>query len=257
VKTDDPTQPRTPDAAIVLIGNELLSGKVVDENGAYLIASLRALGVAVREMRVIPDELASISECVRALSGRFDTVFTSGGVGPTHDDITLEGLARAFEVPLVENATMAQHVQRVFARDEEKRAAFMKMAQVPEGTTLLQSADLLWPLYRIENVYVLPGVPEIFRRQFDAIKERFASRPFFLRTIYFRVDEGLLAPTLTEACREFPSIAIGSYPVLNQPDYRVKVTLESKDRSDVEGGYDWLLARVSAAEVFKVVDGAA
>ncbi len=246
-----------PTAAVILIGNELLSGKIADENGKHLIGELRALGVSLREIRIIPDEIDEIADCVRSLASRFDYIFTTGGVGPTHDDITLEGLAAAFGVGMVQNGTMAHHIENAFAKDKERRDAFMKMAQVPEGTTLLQSSELLWPIYSVNNVYVLPGVPEIFRRQFDAIKERFASEPFFLRTIYFRIDEGELAPTVTEACRTFPGIAFGSYPVWGQPDYRVRVTLESKDRQTVEDGYDWLLARIESEKIFKVVDGAA
>lgn len=244
-----------PTAAVVLIGNELLTGKVVDENGTYLVRELRSLGVTVREVRIVPDEIEAIGRSIRQLTPEHDTVFTSGGVGPTHDDITLEGIAAAFDVALVENGTMAHHVDRVFANDPDRHSAFSKMARVPEGTTLIQSADLLWPIYRVKNVYILPGVPEIFRRQFDAIKSRFLSEPFFLRTIYFRIGEGDLAPNLMEACRAFPTISLGSYPVWDRSDYRVRVTIESKVRRSVEDAYIWLLERFGGEVIFKVVDG--
>ena len=246
----------SPTAAIILIGNELLSGKIVDRNGAYLVSELRALGVALREVNIISDELEPISRAASELSERNDYVFTSGGVGPTHDDLTLDGLAAAFGVGLVENGTMAHHIHAVFAQDEDRRQAFMKMALVPEGTTLMQNADLLWPVYCIRNVYVLPGVPEIFRRQFDAIKDRFRSQPFYLRTIYFRVDEGELAPTVTKACRHFPGVSFGSYPVWDKATHRVRVTIESKTRARVEDAYKWMVERIRADKIFKVVDGA-
>jgi molybdenum cofactor synthesis domain-containing protein len=244
-----------PTAAICLIGNELLSGKVTDANGPYLITELRRLGVSIKEMRIISDEVEAIAACINDLSPNHDYVFTSGGVGPTHDDITLDGIALAIGKDMVENATMAHHVNSVFAEDDERRAAFLKMAQVPEGTTLLQSSELLWPIYLVDNVYILPGVPEIFRRQFDAIKERFVSEPFFLRTIYFRIGEGTLAPTVTEACHTFAGVSIGSYPVLANSDYRVRITIESKKRGQVEDAARWLVGKFGGSAIYKVVDG--
>lgn len=245
----------SPTAALILVGNELLSGKIEDRNGPYATRELRNLGVSLQEVRVIPDLVEAIGSAVAALSASSQYVFTSGGVGPTHDDITLEGIAAAFDVPLVENDAMANHIKRVFSHDQERRTAFMKMAMVPQGTELMQSADLLWPVYCVRNVYVLPGVPEIFRTQFDAIKARFLSEPFFLRTVYFRVDEGELAPTVSEASREYPGVSFGSYPVWNQPNYRVRVTIESKVRASVEEAYKWLVQRIRGDKIYKVVDG--
>lgn len=246
---------KAPAASVLLIGNELLSGKVTDQNGSFLIKELRALGVSLREVRIIPDVVETIAEAVLALSEMSDHVFTSGGVGPTHDDITLEGVAQAFGAKLVENATVAHHIHTVFKDDEDRRKAFMKAAYVPEGTTLLQCAELWWPVYRVNNVYILPGVPEIFRQQFTAIRNQFHSDPFFLRTIYFRIDEGQLAPTVTEACHRFPKISFGSYPVWKNPDYRVRVTIESKKRETVEDAYQWLSNKFAGGAIFKVVDG--
>lgn len=246
-----------PTAAIILIGNELLSGKVTDENGKYLIGELRALGVEVRELRIIPDQLETIAKTVRALSAAVTHLFTTGGVGPTHDDVTLAGVAAAFGVELVENATMAHHIEQVFADNPDRCRAFMKLALVPEGTTLLQSSELLWPVYRVENVYILPGVPEIFRRQFDSVRDRFHSDPFYLSTIYFTIDEGQLAPGLNEACRRFPGITFGSYPVWKNSDYRVRVTIESKQRASVESARRWLVSHFRGDAIYKIVDGLA
>ena len=251
-----PSSVPAPTAAVILIGNELLSGKVTDENGDYLIRELRTLGVLLQELRVVSDEISAIAEAVKSLSERNDMVFTSGGVGPTHDDITLEGIARAFGVEIVENEGMAQHIREVFRDEPERRASFMKMAQVPMGTMLIQNAELFWPIYQVHNVYVLPGVPVIFRRQFDAIKSRFSSAPFVLKTIYLSIGEGQLASTLTTACRIFPGIAFGSYPVWGDPNYRVRVTLEAKDKNAVDDGYQWLCSEVGAEHIFKVVEGA-
>jgi molybdenum cofactor synthesis domain-containing protein len=251
-----PRLPPTPTAGLVLIGDELLSGKVVDENGAVLIKSLRSQGVAVRELRVIADDLEAIATSVRELAASYTWVFTTGGVGPTHDDITLEGVARAFGVPLVENEGMMQQIDELFASDPVKRESFRKMARVPVGSTLLRSAEIRWPIYQVENVFILPGVPQIFRKQFEAIRDRFRAEPFFLRTIYFRIGEGGLAALVTDACDRFPGVAFGSYPVWDEPDYRVRVTIESKERDQVDSAYRWLADQFDGDEIYKVVDGA-
>ncbi|MBN1946675.1 MAG: competence/damage-inducible protein A [Bradymonadales bacterium] len=246
----------TPTAAILLIGDELLSGKVADENGSYLIGTLREMGVAIREIRVISDTVEAIAGCARQLSERYDHLFTSGGIGPTHDDVTLAGMALAFEVPLVENALLAHHLAALFGGDQVRQAAFLKMAQVPEGTVLIWSSGLRWPLYTYRNIYLLPGIPEIFRRQFDAIKDRFLSTPFFLRTIYYRLHEGVLAPVLTQACQLYPGASFGSYPILHEEHYQVRITVESKEKRLVEEASDWLLDHFGRESIFKVVDGA-
>jgi molybdenum cofactor synthesis domain-containing protein len=235
---------------IVLIGNEILSGKVVDANAVYLCREFRALGVDVRKISVIPDEVELIAREVAEFHRAYDWVFTSGGVGPTHDDVTIEGVARALGVRVVRDAGLEARFQAVFPG--ALNAARLRMADVPEGAELLAADDLIVPVIAVRNVFVFPGVPEIFRRKFDAIKERFRDQPFLLRSVYFRVGEGTLAEHLNAMLVAFPELLCGSYPEFSNPDYRVRVTLESKDGAYLRAALADLLDRLPADAVVRV-----
>src|SRR5438046_2315085 len=174
-------------AGIILIGNEILSGKTVDANAAYLCRELRELGVEVRRVVVIPDEVSLIAEEVAAFSKAFDLVFTSGGVGPTHDDVTIEGVARAMGVPVVRHPELVALLERYY-RDKVTDAA-LRMAEIPEGAELITGNGLRFPNVAMRNVYVLPGVPEIFRRKFDAMRERFRDAPIQLKNACVRLGD--------------------------------------------------------------------
>lgn len=237
-------------AGIILIGNELLSGKVVDVNAAYLCREFRGLGVDVRKISVIPDEVELIAREVREFHAAYDWVFTSGGVGPTHDDVTIAGVARGLGVRVVRHADLVARLEEAYrGRLNEAR---LKMAEVPEGAELLATGALVVPVLALENVFVFPGVPEIFREKFDAIKERFRERPFLIRSVYFRIGEGTLAEYLNAVVGEFPELLCGSYPELSNPEYRVRVTLESKEWEYLERALRYLLERCPADAVVRV-----
>jgi len=216
-------------AGIVLVGNEILSGKIEDANALYLCRELRRLGVDVRKIAVIPDEVEVIAAEVAAAHRAWDVVFTSGGVGPTHDDVTIEGVARALGVPVVRHPQLTDLLGQYYG--ERLNEAHLKMAEVPEGAELVGAESLRFPTIVMRNVYILPGVPEIFRRKFDAIRERFRSDPIHLRNVFVRIGEGTLASHLNELLRTYPALLLGSYPEFSNPEYRVKVTLESRDVS--------------------------
>ena len=237
-------------AGIILIGNEILSGKVVDANAVYLCREFRALGVDVRKISVIPDDVELIAREVREFQSSYDWVFTSGGVGPTHDDVTIEGVARGLGVRVVRDPGLQTRLEEAFSG--KPNDARLRMADVPEGAELLAADPLIVPVVAIRNVFVFPGVPEIFRRKFDAIKERFRDRPFLLRSVYFRVGEGSLAEHLNAMLAVFPALLCGSYPEFSNPEYRVRVTLESTDRSYLEAALADLLGRVPAEGVVRV-----
>jgi len=241
------TMPKT--AGIILVGNEILSGKIVDANAAYLCRELRELGVDVRRISVIPDEVAVIAEEVRVFSREFDIVFTSGGVGPTHDDVTIEGVARALDVPVVRHPMLVSLLERYYSGAPTEAA--LRMAEVPDGAELV-AESLRFPTVLARNVYVLPGVPEIFRQKFDALRERFRDRPFHLKCVFVRIGEGTLAGHLNELLVDFPALLLGSYPEFANPEYRVKVTLESQDDAYLEGALERFLARLPADAVVKV-----
>ena len=238
-----------PTAAILLIGNEILSGKIQDANAAYLCRELRALGVDVRRISVIPDEVQLIAEEVASFSRDFDVVFTSGGVGPTHDDVTIEGVARAMTVAVIRHPLLIELLERYY-RGRVTEAA-LRMAEIPDGAELVGGETVRFPTVMMRNVYVLPGVPEIFRAKFEALRERFRDAPIHLRNVFVSIGEGTLADYLNRLLQDFPLLQLGSYPEFSNPEYKVKVTLESRDRGYVEQALADFLARLPADVVVK------
>jgi FAD synthetase len=252
-----PQMPPDSTAAILLIGNELLSGKVDDENARYLIRELRALGVSLRRIEVVPDVPDEISDSVRALAARFDLLFTSGGVGPTHDDVTLQAVAAAFSMDVVRHPDLEALLRRGYGDRLHERD--LRMADVPSGARLeygrAGAADAgsgpasVWPVIVVRNVWVLPGVPSIFRRTFENVRELFRTAPLHGRALYSAAGEGSIAGALDEAVAAFPGVDIGSYPHLDAPDYRVKVTLDGRDAARVDEALAWLVAKLGKAVV--------
>jgi molybdenum cofactor synthesis domain-containing protein len=232
-----------PTAAILVIGDEILSGKTVEQNAHLLIGELRELGVALRRIAVIPDDVEEVALAVQELSARFDHVFTSGGVGPTHDDVTILGIARAFDRPIVRHPDLERRIKSFV--DGEVDESRMRMADVPEGSELIDAPELRWPMLAVKNVYILPGVPEHFRRKFMAIRERFRVAPFYVRVIYTLEDEFDLAENLRAVADAHPRVAIGSYPSFSSNEYRVKLTLESKDCDALEAAVNDLMAALN------------
>ena len=188
-----------PTAGILVIGNEILSGKVVDTNSPYLCRELRTLGVDVERIITIPDEIDVIAEHVRAMHKAYDLVFTSGGIGPTHDDLTIDGIATAFGRPLEHSESIAaRHRAR---HGQEPNASQLKMAQVPAGAMLIDAGDLWFPLVVVENVYIFPGIPELLRKKFESARERFRGVPFVLKRVYVTRMESEIARASARAAR--------------------------------------------------------
>jgi molybdenum cofactor synthesis domain-containing protein len=236
--------------ALVVVGNEILSGKVQDTNAYFAARELRKIGVALARIATIPDELALIAGEVAYCSRNFDFVITSGGVGPTHDDLTMEGVARAFNRRLVTNPALEQLIREHSPR-ERSLDAVLKMAEVPEGAVLNEGGDVRFPTVQIENVYVLPGIPQLFEAKLRALSSRFATDPFFMRAIYLTAGEGAIAEHLNDCMRNFPDLMLGSYPRIGDPDYRVKLTLESKDAEYLERAFRHLMGLLPAEAVVK------
>jgi molybdenum cofactor synthesis domain-containing protein len=231
-------------AAIVVIGNEILSGKTMDENSGYLARELRSLGVDLRKISVIPDELDLIAAEVRAFSKAFDFVFTSGGVGPTHDDLTMGGIAAAFGQRVRRHPELEAILRHYYSSDLIE--GNLRMADIPEGARLVGGKGMWFPVIAVENVFIFPGVPEILRRKFERIKEMFRGTPYYLREVFLRADEGQIAGILHELLAEFPELMLGSYPYFDNPTYSIKLTLESKDPQYVDRANADLLEKLSA-----------
>ncbi len=236
---------RNPTAAILLIGNEILSGKVQDENARFLIGELRDLGVSLRRIEVVPDDVDDIAASVRGLAERFDTVFTSGGVGPTHDDVTMAAVAQAFGMSLVRHPDLEAMLRGSFGDRLHERD--LRMADIPSGGRLERgpaATGATWPVTVVRNVWILPGVPSIFRRKFAAVRELHRASPIFSRALYSRAEEGPIAGLLDETVAAFPSVEIGSYPHLDAPDYSVKITFDGRDRAEVDRAAGFLGQRL-------------
>jgi molybdenum cofactor synthesis domain-containing protein len=224
-----------PTAALLIIGEEILSGKVDEENARFAVRELRALGVSVRRIEVVPDVEAEIAESLRALSSRYDHVFTSGGVGPTHDDVTLPAVARAFAMHLERRPELEQLIRQAFGAELHERD--LRMADVPNGARLFygEPADpARWPVVTVENVFILPGVPSIFRRKFEILRPLLRAGPIFGRYVLSRDGEGAIAAALDAVVAAFPSVAVGSYPQPEAANHKVRVTFDGRDLGAVE-----------------------
>jgi molybdenum cofactor synthesis domain-containing protein len=237
-------------AAVLIIGSEVLSGKVTDQNSPFLAQELRGLGVEVRRILTIPDELPVIVRDVRELARDHDLVFTTGGVGPTHDDVTIAAIAQAFARPLVRHPLLEGVLRRHYG--EAITPAQLRMADVPEGSRLVGKGDVGFPVVALENVFIFPGIPESVRRKFGRIREEFREAPYILRRIFLRCDEGEIAAELYRALERFPALQLGSYPILHQPDHRVVLTLESKQRDEVDRAVQFLVDHLPAATIVRV-----
>jgi len=236
-----------PTAGIVIIGDEILTGKFVEENAAFLIGELRALGVDLRRITVIPDDLDDIATTVRDASTRFDHVFTSGGVGPTHDDITIAAIAHAFGVGVERHPELEAKVRAYW--EDRLADANLRLADIPTGSQLVYGRDRIWPVVCFNNVYILPGVPTLFRRKFVDIRDRFRTTPVTTARLYIDADEGDIAAHLDTVVAAHPTVKIGSYPRFSERDFRVLVTLEGADAVAVSAAFEALVAALAAKVV--------
>ena len=235
-------------AAALIIGNEILSGKIADANLQVLARSLRDVAVRLDRVVIVPDELALISREVGELSASRDFVFTSGGVGPTHDDVTVDAVADAFRVPVVVAAQMEAVLRSYYG--ERLTAGHLRMARVPEGARLIQSPDVPWPSVVMRNVWILPGIPPIFALKMDAVRSELACGQCFVsRSLKTKLDEGALKPLLDRVVAAHPDVEIGSYPQWREPRYKTKLTFDSLEATRAEAACSALLALLAPDDV--------
>ncbi len=224
-------------AAVLIIGNEILSGKIQETNVYELARLLRRLGVELARVLVVPDDVSTIAKEVLALSERFDYIFTSGGVGPTHDDVTMAAIASAFGVDVVREPLMERLLRDYYGPAVTEN--HLLLANVPEGAEQLEIDRSPWPLTVFRNVWILPGVPEVFQMKLDIIAEHLKGDvPFVSRAVFTKLDEARLKPILDSTVAEHPNVDIGSYPRWQDPTYETKVTFDGKDRDAVERAFE-------------------
>ncbi len=238
-------------AGILIIGNEILSGKVQDENAPYLLRELRKQGVDVDRVHVISDVVETIAEEVRRFSDAYEYVLTSGGVGPTHDDVTMESIALAFGTSLITHARMEELLRKAL-KGQEPNESMLKMCQMPEGSELIEGTDLWFPLVTMRNVFIFPGIPKLLRAKFDSARHHFRGEPVYLRRVFVSCMESDVAQDLNELLVEFPELMLGSYPRVTDADYRTMLTLESRDKAYLTRAVDSLVARIPSEWLLRV-----
>lgn len=222
-----------PSAAGLVIGNEILAGKIQEANMVELARVLREVGVSLGRIVIVPDEVDAIAHELSSLARSFDHVFTSGGIGPTHDDVTMEAVGRAFEVPIVRDSGLEALLSEYYG--DELTDNHLLLARVPEGSRALTTKRSPWPLTVLDNVWILPGVPEIFRMKLAIVREHLKGHPPFVsRALYTKLDEARLKPLLDGVVAEHPGVDIGSYPKFQDPRYETKVTFDGTRRDAVE-----------------------
>ncbi|KAJ8909188.1 hypothetical protein NDN08_005881 [Rhodosorus marinus] len=236
-------------AAALIIGDEILTGKTVDTNSNFLAKFLFARGVDLKRVEVIPDDMEDIGDSVKRLSNNFDYVFTSGGIGPTHDDLTYEAIARAYGLDLEVDESIVAEMKRI-QPDGEVNESRLRMATIPTKCEKLETEGLWVPLVVVNgNVYILPGVPVILERMVNAASSRFGNGlpPRSRRIVYTKMHEGDLAESVGKIANKYPQVAIGSYPRTDKTHkYNVKITLEADDQAQVEA---------AASEVVLAING--
>jgi molybdenum cofactor synthesis domain-containing protein len=238
-------------AAALVVGNEILTGKVAEANVELLARTLFEIGVRLDRVVICRDDERVIADEVTALRASHDYVFTSGGVGPTHDDVTVPAVARAFGVGLRRDAELAQRIRDHFG--DRTTDGHLRMADVPEGGELLANARVHWPILQVANVFVMPGVPEIFARKLEVVRERIgAGAPFLSAAVYTRCDEGEIAALLQRLEREH-HVLVGSYPRFDESDHALKITFDGTDPRAIEAALEACLAALPATLVVRVV----
>jgi molybdenum cofactor synthesis domain-containing protein len=238
-------------AAAIIIGDEILTGKVRDSNTPLLIGFFAEIGVELERIVVIGDELNAIAAEVKTCSDKYDVVITSGGVGPTHDDCTVRGVADAFGVGVVRHPDIEEMIRAWWG--ERFTESALRMAEMPEGARLFYGDDGLLPLVVFENVYLFPGVPRLFAAKLPSLKSEISGTPKVVHGVYLNSDESRVAPLLGQVADECPDVKIGSYPRFGEgKDHRLWVSLEAVDVDCVSRATDRLLDLLRDEEVVRV-----
>ena len=225
----EPIAPRIVTAAVLLIGDEILSGRTKDANLGFIATFLGSMGIQVQEARVVTDDRDRIAEAVNALRRTYQYVFTTGGIGPTHDDITADSVAYAFGVPIGPHPEAMDILTRHYEETGgEFTPARQRMARIPEGARLVANPISKAPGFQLENVFVMAGIPIIVQVMMDGIAERLESgAQMIVRTIDCQVGEGAIADELGDIKKRFPSVMIGSYPFFRDKLYGTSLVLRS------------------------------
>jgi molybdenum cofactor synthesis domain-containing protein len=235
-------------AAMLAIGDELLSGRTRDKNIGHLATMLTAVGIELLEVRIVPDDEAEIVAALNALRARYDYVFTSGGIGPTHDDITADAIAKAFGLPCEHDSKAMKLLGDSYAaRGVEFNEARQRMARMPHGAAHIDNKVSVAPGFIVENVHVMAGVPAVFEAMVDAVLPSLRTGQKLLSvSIHCPHGEGKIGTALTEIQKAHPDTIIGSYPRMADAAFWVEIVVRSKDEAAMEAARKAVKAMVSA-----------
>lgn len=241
--------PKTVRAFILIIGNEVLSGRTRDANLSFLATALGEIGIQVGEARIIADDETTIINTVNSARQQYDYVFTTGGIGPTHDDITAACIAKAFNRQLIRNEK-AVAMLKTHYKPEDLNDARLRMANTPTGAILIENPISKAPGFQVENVFVLAGVPRIAQAMFDNLKHRLqGAKPLVSKTISTDLGEGLVAGPLGEIQKNYPNVEIGSYPYFRDGNTGVSLVVRALNEDNVD------LCLESLKEMIETLDG--
>lgn len=243
--TDDSSAAEIVTAGMLVIGDEILSGRTKDKNIGFVADSLTAKGIDLKEVRVVPDEADMIIEAVRALSARWTWVFTSGGIGPTHDDITADAVAEAFGVGIDHHPRAVEILKARLAGRAEINEARLRMARIPFGADLIETENGM-PGFRIGNVHVMAGVPAVLQAMMEVVCRGLeGGRPMLSRTIDAERGEGLVATPLAAIQKAHPATVIGSYPYERDGRYATNLVVRARDPEALDAAFAAVEAMVA------------
>ncbi|MGF6177022.1 competence/damage-inducible protein A [Ensifer sp. 4252] len=225
------SSPKIVTAAMVAIGDELLSGRTKDKNIGHLAEMMTMVGIDLREVRIVPDEETAIVDAINAVRDRYDYIFTSGGIGPTHDDITADAVSKAFGVDCIyDERAMALLGAMYERRGMEFSDARKRMARMPEGSRLIPNPVSTAPGFAIGNVHVMAGVPQVFQAMLDAIMpEVQTGTPLLSQSVRSPYGEGDIGTPLTEVQKNHPQTSIGSYPKFDGKSFSTDIVVRARD----------------------------
>ena len=236
---------QTVTAAVLVIGNEILSGRTKDANLAYLGENLDRIGIRLMEARVVADDQDAIARALNSLRANYDYVFTTGGIGPTHDDITAESVAKAFDLPLIQHPE-ARAILEASYPPGELNAARLRMANTPEGARLVENPISWAPGFQIENVFVLAGIPKVMQAMFQSLAPGLTgSAPLLTESLDVHLPEGRMAAGLGVIQGDHPDLEIGSYPFHREGIFGARIVLRGVDPASLSTAFERLKVLVS------------
>ncbi len=238
-------------AGIIIIGDEILSGMVKDSNSSYIIDHLRDVGIEIKKIVVIGDIIEEIGSTVREFSDAYDIVFTSGGIGPTHDDVTIEAISKGFSVDMVKHPALLRRLRQIIGK--EPTEVQQRMALIPKGAEVVTDIDLGLPMIIYRNIYILPGIPSCLQRKVEVIKKILGSgRPPYVKKVYVDEYESAIANTLAGLAKDDPSVKIGSYPYMNDPEFRVMVSFTGYNKDNLDRSVERFVDSLPSHKIVRI-----